>query len=148
MTDTSPKSTPAAYGPTQRRAAHQVRGESWLLFAAIIISLLGVLNVIYGIAAIGDSRVFVEDATYILSGLNTYGWILLLLGVIQFLAAYSILSGGQFGRWFGIAVAVLNSVAALMSLPAFPFWSLAVFALGILVLYGLATYGGEESVID
>ena len=145
MTDTSPKSTPG-YGPSQRRATHQVRGESWLLFAAIIISLLGVLNVIYGIAAIGDSRVFVEDATYILSGLNTWGWILLLLGVTQFLAAYSILSGGQFGRWFGIAVAVLNAVAALMALPAFPFWSLSVFALDILVIYGLVVYGTRSSV--
>ena len=119
-----------------------------MLFAGIMIALVGVLNVIYGLAAIGDSRFFVNDATYILSGLNTWGWIMLILGAGQLFAAYSIWKGGETGRWFGIAVASLNAIAALMSISAYPFWSLAVFTLDILVIYGLASYGGDPRVVE
>ena len=89
-----------------------------------------------GIAAIGDSSFFVNDQKYILSNLNTWGWVTLILGAVQMLAAYSIWAGNQFGRWFGIGVAGLSSIGALMSLPAYPFWSLAIFAVDLLVIYG------------
>jgi hypothetical protein len=148
MTDTSPRpeanvwpKTPGAVGPRRE-------GANWVLFAGIMVALVGVLNVVYGIAAIADSRFFANDATYILSNLNTWGWITLILGVGQIVAAYSIWKGGQAGRWFGIAMAMLSAVAALMSIAAYPFWSLAVFALDILVIYGLAAYGGDPRVVE
>jgi hypothetical protein len=148
MTDTSPRPEssvwPAGRGPVSPRS----QGSGWVLFAGIMISLVGVLNVIYGIAAIGDSRFFVNDATYILSGLNTWGWIMLLLGVAQVVAAYAIFRGGDFARWFGIGVAGLNAIGALMSISAYPFWSLAVFTLDILVIYGLAAYGGDPRIVE
>ena len=126
MTDTSPGSTrtywPEDGGPVGSRR----HGASWVLFAGILISLVGVLNVIYGIGAIGDSRFFVEDATYILSGLNTWGWVMLALGVTQLVAAVSIFKGSDIGRWFGIAVAALNAVGALMMLVSLCFIALAV----------------------
>ena len=123
--------------------SYREEGSGWVLFAGIIIVMLGVLNVIYGIAAIGDSKFFVADQKYILSGLHTWGWVMLILGILQIVAAFSIWSGGTFGRWFGIAVAALNAIAAFLSLPAYPFWSLAVMTLDILVIYGLAAYGGD-----
>ena len=55
----------------------------------------------------------------------------------------STMYGGSFGRWFGITVAGLNAIAALLSIPAYPFWSLAIFALDVIVIYGLAAYGGD-----
>jgi hypothetical protein len=119
-------------------------GGGWILFAGIMLMLVGVLNVIWGIAAIGDSSFFVNDQKYILSNLNTWGWVTLILGAVQIIAAYSIWAGNQFGRWFGIGVAGLSAIAALMSIPAYPFWSLAIFAVDILVIYGLAAYGGQH----
>jgi len=119
-------------------------GANWVLFAGVIIFLLGVLNVIYGIAAIGKSHFFATDAKYIVSNLKTWGWVSLVLGALQILAALSIWRGGQFGRWFGILAAGLSSIAALMSIPAYPFWSLGIFAIDILVIYGLAAYGGQH----
>jgi hypothetical protein len=119
-------------------------GGGWVLFAGIMLMLVGVLNVIWGIAAISDSSFFINDTRYILSTLNTWGWVILILGAVQMVAAYSIWSGNQFGRWFGIAVAGLSAIGALMSIPAYPFWSLAIFALDILVIYGLAAYGGQH----
>jgi hypothetical protein len=119
-------------------------GSGWLLFAGIMIVVAGVLNIIYGIAAIDDSTFFVNDAKFILSGLNTWGWIILVLGVLQVFAAFSIWQGGSYGRWFGIFVAALSSIGALLSIPAYPFWSLAIFAIDVLIIYGLAAYGGQR----
>jgi uncharacterized membrane protein HdeD (DUF308 family) len=125
----------------ERAARTRARPESgWLLFAGIMIAIVGVLNVIYGIAAIDSSSFFVADSRYIVSGLNTWGWVTLILGVLQLVAAFSIWNGGTFGRVFGIAMASLNAIIALLVMPAYPFWSLAIFAVDILIIYGLVTY--------
>ena len=119
-------------------------GPGWILFAGIMIVVAGVLNIIYGIAAIDNATFFVNDAKYIFSDLKTWGWIVLILGVLQVFAAFSIWQGGSYGRWFGIFVASLSAIGALLSIPAYPFWSLAIFAIDVLIIYGLATYGGQR----
>jgi hypothetical protein len=129
----------ASIGPPDDRT-----GEGWLLFAGIILAIVGVLNVVYGIAAISDSSFFVGDTEYILSGLNTWGWVSVILGALQLLASFSVIRGGQFGRWFGIVAASLHAIAALLSIPAYPFWSLAVFAIDLMIIYGLTVYGGRR----
>ena len=137
--------TPAADDRAATRVApgYPPQGSGWVLFAGIMIMMVGVLNVIWGIAAIGESSFFVQDTKYIFSDLRTWGWIVLILGALQLAAAFSIWAGGTFGRWFGIAVATVNAIAALLAIPAYPFWSLAVFAVDVLVVYGLAAYGGD-----
>jgi hypothetical protein len=112
--------------------------SGWWVFAGVLLLIAGVLNIIYGIAAIGDSKFFTENVTYIISGRNTWGWIILILGVLELVAAFSLFSGGEFGRWFGIFIASLNAIGALLSIPAYPFWSLAIFALAIIIVYKLA----------
>ena len=112
--------------------------SGWWVFAGVLLLIAGVLNIIYGIAAIGDSKFFTEHGTYIISGLHTWGWILLIVGVLEMVAAFSLFSGGEFGRWFGIFIASLNAIAALLTIPGSPFWSLSVFALAIIVIYKLA----------
>ncbi len=122
----------------------EAEGGGWILFAAIMITIAGALNVIWGIAAISNSKFFTHNATYVLSNLNTWGWIVLIIGVLELFAAYSIVAGGQYGRWFGIFVAGINSIAALMSIPAYPFWALCLFGVDLLIIYGLAAYGGQH----
>jgi hypothetical protein len=138
-------------GPQGTRAPAEVwkppQGTGWILFAGIMLMIVGVLNIIYGIAAIGNSSFFVNDTKYIISNLNTWGWVTLILGVVQILAAFSIWNGNQFGRWFGILTAGLSSIGALLSIPAYPFWSLAIFAVDILIIYGLAAYGGQHESV-
>jgi hypothetical protein len=125
-------------------AGAEAQGAGWLLFAGIVMALVGILDIIYGIAAISRSHFFDTNAEYIVSNLRTWGWIAVGLGAVQLLAAFSIWRGGSFGRWFGILVAGLSAIAALMSLNGAPFWSLAVFAIDLLVIYGLAAYGGQH----
>jgi hypothetical protein len=119
--------------------------SGWVTFAGVLLFVVGVLNVIYGIAAIGDSSFFVQDQKYILSNLNTWGWVTLILGLFQFFAAFSLWSGGLYGRVFAIVAASLSAIAALLSIPAYPFWSLAIFAIDIIVIHQVAVYGGREA---
>jgi hypothetical protein len=121
------------------------RGTGWLLFAGIMVLIAGILNFIWGIAAIDGANFFVEDDRYILSDLNTMGWIVLIIGAIQVLAAFSIWAGGEFGRWIGILGACFGAVGALLSIPGFPLWSVCVFGLNVLIIYGLMVYGGQRS---
>jgi hypothetical protein len=133
--------------PAPAQGAYDKPGGGWVLFAGIMLMLVGILNVIYGIAAIDNSSFFINDTKYIISDLNTWGWVTLILGAVQILAAFSIWAGNQFGRWVGIAVAGLSSIGALLSIPAYPFWSLAIFAVDILIIYGLAAYGGQHRAL-
>jgi hypothetical protein len=120
-------------------------GAGWVAFAGIMIFIVAVLNAFWGIAAIDKASFFVEDERYIISDLSTWGWIVLIIGVLQLFAAFSIWSGGAYGRWIGIITAGLGSISALLSIPGYPFWSLCVFFASILVIYGLAVYGGQRS---
>lgn len=122
-----------------------VKGEGWLLFAGIMVLIAGTLNCIWGIAAIDNANFFLEDQRYILSDLNTMGWIILSIGVLQLIAAFSIWRGGEFGRWIGIISASLGALGALLSIPGYPLWSVCAFFINVLIVYGLAAYGGHQS---
>jgi len=119
--------------------------SGWLLFAGIMILIAGVLNVVYGIAAIDNSKFFVQDTKYIISDLNAWGWITLIVGVLQLIAAVSIWRGGGFGMVVGMAVAMISAIVALLSIASYPLLSLAIFAIDVLIIYGLATYGGQRN---
>jgi hypothetical protein len=114
------------------------RVTGWWVFAGMLLGIAGVLNTIWGLAAIGDAKFFIADQKYIISSLHTWGWVTLIIGVLQLVAAFSLFSGGGFGRWLGMFAAALSAISALLSIPAYPFWSLCIFALAIIVLYELA----------
>ena len=116
--------------------------SGWVIFAAVMLIIAGVLNVIWGIAAIADSKFFIQDQKYILSNLNLWGWITLIIGALQLLAGFSLWSGNLYGRVMAILFASLSALAALLSIPAYPFWSLAIFAIDIIIIYQVSLYGG------
>lgn len=121
------------------------RGYGWLVFAGVMLLMVGVLNIVYGIAAIDNSTFYVQDARFVLlSDLNTWGWVLLVIGTIQFLAAFGIWRGGQLGRWTGVVSATVNATIQLFFIAAFPLLSLALFAVDLLVIYGLIAHGGRR----
>ena len=123
------------------------KGAGWVLFAAIMFVVSAGLNIIWGIAAVSKSHFFVAGASYILSDLSTWGWVAIAFGAIELLAALSIWRGGAFGRWFGIAAAGVGAILAMLWIPAYPFWSLVLVAIDILVIYGLAAYGGRPELM-
>ena len=113
------------------------------IFAAVFLTLGGVLNIIWGIAAIGNASFFVHNTHYMFGNLKSWGWITLIIGIIMLLAAASLFGGGTFGRWFGIIAAGLAAIGALLDIPAYPFWSIAIFALCLWIIQGLAVYGED-----
>lgn len=122
-----------------------MRGAGRAAFAAFLLLLAGTLNIIYGIGALDNANVYVNDTRLIFDDLNTYGWVLIILGVIQLTAGFSLLGGGTYGRVIGIAAAMLGAVGALVGVGgANPWWSLGVFALCLIVMHGLIVYGEEE----
>jgi hypothetical protein len=125
-------------------AGDAVSGTGWVMFAAVLLGLAGLWNFIEGIAAISNAHVYVANANYVFSDLNTWGWIVLVLGILQGFAAFALLTGSEIARWFGIAVAGLNAIGQLMFIPAYPVWGLAMFSADMLIIYGLAVYGGKR----
>jgi len=119
-------------------------GAGWVMFAGIMVLIAGTLNVIWGIAAIDSANFFIEDERFIFEDLNTMGWCVLIIGVIQAFAAFSIWAGGGFGRWIGIVGASVSAIFALLSMPGYPLWSLCIFGLDLLIVYGLVAYGGQR----
>jgi len=117
------------------------RGLGWVTFASVLLLILGSLNLIDGIAAISKAHFFVANAHYIISDLNTWGWVVLCLGVLQLVVALGVFAKNQFARWTGVVVLSLNAIAQLLMMPAYPFWALSIFAIDILAIYGLIAYG-------
>jgi hypothetical protein len=120
------------------------RGAGWLLFAGTMVMIAGFLNVIWGIAGIDSSSAFVGNTHYVVfDSLNTWGWITLLIGIVQLIAAFSIWNNNPFGRVIGIFAASFSAVAILLYANAFPFVAFGIFILDVLVVYGLVVYGGR-----
>ena len=129
---------------SSRDTTVSARGIGSAVFAAIMLMVAGTVNVVYGIAAIGDSKFFVGETSYVFSNLHTWGWITLLLGIVGLFAGVSVVRGGVFGRIIGIAVASSTAIGALLSVGgAYPFWSLGIFAICVVVIHGLAVYDPE-----
>jgi hypothetical protein len=124
----------------------EVRGVGRAMFAAILLMIAGTLNVIYGIAAISDAHFYTSTGThYVFSSLHTWGWVTLILGVIQLTGGFSLIAGNVYGRVIGITAASLGAFEALLNIGGqSPWWSLGVFAICLWVLYGLVVY--SESV--
>jgi signal transduction histidine kinase len=112
------------------------------MFVAIMLLIAGVLDVIYGIGAIADANFWVGENHFVLGNLHTWGWITLIVGVVQLIAGFSLFAGGTFGRVIGIVAASLGALAALLAVGgAYPFWALGVFAICVICIHGLVVYG-------
>jgi hypothetical protein len=106
---------------------------------------VGTLNIVYGIGALDDANFFANDTRYILTNLNTLGWVLIILGVIQLTGGFSLMAGNVYGRVIGIVGGSLGAIGALFSIgQGNPWWSLAVFALCVYVVHGIIVFGEDE----
>ena len=123
-----------------------MRGAGRAVFAATLLLIVGALNIIYGIGALDNAHVFVNDTRFIFSNLNTYGWVLILLGVLQLAGGVSLIAGHALGKIIGVIAGTLGAIEALISVGgANPWWSLGIFALCIYVVHGILVYGDDES---
>ena len=119
-----------------------MRGTGRVVFAAILLLIAGTLNIIYGIGALDDANIFVNETRYIFTNLNTLGWVLIILGVIQLTGGFSLMAGNTYGRVIGIIGGSLGAIAALLSIGGNnPWWSLGIFFLCVWIVYGILVFG-------
>ena len=121
----------------------QERGFGWIVFSGVMIMIVGILNFIYGIAAIDESKFYIGNTKFVITDLKTWGWIITIIGGIQILVAAGIWARSQAARWIGVFIASLNAVAQLLFIAGNPWLSIALFAIDVLVIYGLVCYGGS-----
>jgi len=140
--------TSATMRPTSGTGGHHAEGRGFglIVFASVVLAVVGFFNLLYGIAAVANSHVFVANAHYVIGDLRAWGWVTLILGGLQLLAAGGVLAGNQLARWFGIAVVGLSAVAMMFFIPAYPLWALVIIAVDVVALYGLCAYGSRENV--
>lgn len=122
-----------------------MRGGGRVAFTAFLLLIAGTLNIIYGIGALDDANIFKGDTRYVFTNLNTLGWVLILLALIQLAGGFSLMAGNTFGRVIGIVGGSLGAIVAVMSIGgAYPWWSLTVFALCIYIVHGIVVFGEDE----
>jgi hypothetical protein len=129
------------YGRGEKEA--QLKGTARVVFVASLLLLAGTLNIIYGIAAVGNAHFF-DNTQYVFSSLHTWGWITIIVGIIQLTAGASLFGGGTYGRVIGIVAASIGALESLLSIGGtHPWWSLAIFGLCLYILHGLIIFDEE-----
>jgi len=131
---------------TARPGRHAREGSGLVIFASILLLVLGFLNLIDGIVAITKSHFFVGNAHYVVGDLRSWGWTVLILGVLQLLVAAGVVTGNQIARWTAVALIGLNAIAQMMFLPSYPLWSITIIAIDVVALWGLCAYGSRENL--
>jgi hypothetical protein len=122
-----------------------MRGAGRVVFAATLLLITGTLNIIYGIGAVDGANIFTGDQRYIFTNLNTMGWVLIVLGLIQLGGGFSLMAGNTFGRVLGVIGGSLGAIAALLSIGgSYPWWSLGIFFLCVWIVHGIIVFGRDE----
>jgi hypothetical protein len=125
-----------------------MRGAGRAIFAAVLLLIAGTLNIIYGIGALDNANIFTDERRFVFTDLNTMGWVLIVLGVIQLVGGFSLGAGNTFGRVIGIIGGSLGAIAALLSIGgAYPWWSLGIFFLCVYIVHGILIYGEEQRAV-
>jgi hypothetical protein len=116
----------------------------WVAFAGIMLALIGFFDILQGITALTKDDYFVTRSGNLLAfDFTTWGWILLVWGVLLIGAGFGLLSGRGWARWFAIVVTFLNAIAQIGFLAAYPIWVTIVIALDVFVLFALTARWDE-----
>ena len=123
------------------------QGSGWLLVAAIVLMVAGIMRVFDAIWAWRYDGVLPDEFQEALFGndLNTYGWVWFIVGIVLIAAGAVVTQRAQWARWVGVVAGAVLAISAVWWLPIYPVWSLVYVAIGIFVIYGLVAYGGRGS---
>jgi hypothetical protein len=119
--------------------------SNWIVFAAVMLMIVGTLDVIWGIAAIAnDEVVIVGGHGVMILDITTWGWIQLILGLLIALVGVGLFLGNTAARWVGVGLISLNVLLQVVWFSAAPLWALLIIALDIFVIYQICTNWTEE----
>jgi hypothetical protein len=136
---------------TESGVGMKSEGHGWILFSMIVLITAGIMRIFDGIWAIHNANALISQRVSLTgsvfgSSLKTYGWIYLLIGVALVLIGLALASGSEVARWLGMVAGGVLAISAIWWIVYYPFMSMVYVGLGVAVIYGLAMYGGHESV--
>ena len=119
------------------------------VLAAVLMMILGVFQIVQGLAAIINGTTFyASTAKYFLTfNTTSWGWIHLVVGILVGVAGFFILTGNVLARTVGIVLAGLQAVVNFVWLPYYPVWGIIVIALDVLVIWALATVRLDQAQV-
>lgn len=138
--------------PTARSARTGLPSEpapsgwvGWLLFAGMMMILVGAFQAIDGLIALFNDELYVVRPSGLVVNVDytAWGWTHLLLGILLIAAGAAVFSGRIWGRTVGVIAAMLSAIVNFAFIPAYPVWSLLIITVDILVIYALIAHGGE-----
>lgn len=96
------------------------------------------------VALFKDGVVFTNftDTIWVLT-YNQWGWIHMLIGILAILAAGSLATGQMYGRVIAVTVAFISAIANMAFVPMYPFWSIMIILIDIMIIYGVIVHAGE-----
>ena len=139
-------------GPSQYPSAGRAdQTTSWsvgfILFAAIMMIMVGVFQALQGLVAIFENEFYVATRNYLFEfDATAWGWIHLLIGLLMAFAGWGLLSGRTWARMVAITLAVLSAIANFLFIPYYPIWSLLIIAVDVFVIWAIAAHGREVAV--
>jgi len=144
MTQQSNWQAQAGIGPGQR-GERATGWAAWISFAAVMLAVVGVLQVMQGLAALIDDGFYVVGRSGLVVDVDytVWGWTHLLLGALAILVSAGLLAGNTLARIVGVGIAMVSAIVNLVFLPAYPWWSSLVIVFDVLVIYGLTAHGAE-----
>jgi hypothetical protein len=146
MTDTSSSPSMGTRVPGQARPRSEPTGwVGWIVFAAVIMIMVGVLHAIEGFVALfKDSYYLVHPSGLVLSfNYTAWGWTHIILGLLIAGAGAGLFSGRMWARVVGIAVAVLSLLGNFAFTSAYPIWSATLIIIDVFIIYALTVHGRE-----
>jgi len=129
-----------------RRGDRETSGWAvgFILFAAIMMIMVGVFQALQGLIAIFENEFYVATRNYLFQfDATTWGWIHLILGLIVAFAGWGLLSGRTWARVVALTLAVLSAIANFLFIPYYPFWALLLVTLDIFVIWAITAHGGD-----
>ena len=116
----------------------------WVIFAAVMVVIIGSLNFLYGLAAVlNDQVVVVGGHGAIIADLTTWGWVTMILGAIVALVGIALAGGATWARWTAVVLVGLNAIEQLWIFPAAPLWALLIVILDVVIIYNLTARWSE-----
>jgi hypothetical protein len=133
------------YGPYEETG--RTRWVGWVVFAGVMMFMLGCFEVIAALVAIFDDDYYLVDSGGLVVRVDytAWGWLHLVIGAVVIAAGVGVLTGRMWARVVGIVLAVLSALANMAFMAAYPLWSILIIALDVVVVYALAMHGGELS---
>jgi hypothetical protein len=123
---------------TMEEAEDGTAWVGWIVFAAVMLLMIGVFNIFEGIIAlVNNERVVVTPEHFVVVDLTGWGWTLLISGAVMVAAGIGLFSAQTWARIAAIVIVILHAVIQIAWLGAYPVWSLLMIALDTVVLFGL-----------